>query len=422
MTTPRPRPALDSIPAYKAGKPPAPGAGPCVQAVEQREPVPAAARRARARGRGGRDDQPLSRHGRQRAARSDRGQARRRRRSRSPPGPVRWPCSTTCCRRCAPRATRSSTPGGRSRLTRSRSGSPARRRCQVPLDADARHDLEAMLAADHDRHQGRRRLYAQQPDRAGGARRRAAPLHRGGAARTCWSRSTRPTASSSPTPRRRRRARARRRARQRRRAADLLQGLRTGRAPGRVRRRAAAGSPRRSASARCPSGSRTSPRRPRSPRSESEAASARPGRELVAERERVVAALREQGWNVPDAQGNFVWFGLGDATLRLRRGLRGGGRQRAPVRRRRRPRQHRGDRGQRPSSRRSPAASSRARPRPPERAPAARYPLVTVRGSRLDGAYTHRPQPTPPRASAGPAVGRCAGLSGTSRRGPHATR
>lgn len=33
---------------------------------------------------------------------------------------------------------------------------------------------------------------------------------------------------------------------------------------------------------------------------------------LVAERERVVAALRDQGWDVPDAQGNFVWFGVGE--------------------------------------------------------------------------------------------------------------
>jgi histidinol-phosphate aminotransferase len=33
---------------------------------------------------------------------------------------------------------------------------------------------------------------------------------------------------------------------------------------------------------------------------------------LVAERERVVSALREQGWPIPDAQGNFVWFGLED--------------------------------------------------------------------------------------------------------------
>ena len=34
--------------------------------------------------------------------------------------------------------------------------------------------------------------------------------------------------------------------------------------------------------------------------------------DIVAERQRVVAALREQGWEIPDAQGNFVWFGLGD--------------------------------------------------------------------------------------------------------------
>ena len=33
---------------------------------------------------------------------------------------------------------------------------------------------------------------------------------------------------------------------------------------------------------------------------------------LVAERHRVLVALREQGWDVPDAQGNFVWMPLGD--------------------------------------------------------------------------------------------------------------
>ena len=37
-------------------------------------------------------------------------------------------------------------------------------------------------------------------------------------------------------------------------------------------------------------------------------------KELVAERERVVAALREQGWQVPDQQANFVWFDLGEDT------------------------------------------------------------------------------------------------------------
>ncbi len=35
---------------------------------------------------------------------------------------------------------------------------------------------------------------------------------------------------------------------------------------------------------------------------------------IVAERERVVAALREQGWTVPQADGNFVWLGLGEHT------------------------------------------------------------------------------------------------------------
>ncbi|MGH3361694.1 MAG: histidinol-phosphate transaminase [Nocardioides sp.] len=35
---------------------------------------------------------------------------------------------------------------------------------------------------------------------------------------------------------------------------------------------------------------------------------------LVEERGRVVTALAKVGWNVPDAQGNFVWFQLGDRT------------------------------------------------------------------------------------------------------------
>ncbi|SDP57560.1 histidinol-phosphate aminotransferase [Pedococcus dokdonensis] len=35
---------------------------------------------------------------------------------------------------------------------------------------------------------------------------------------------------------------------------------------------------------------------------------------LVAERTRVVAALRGQGWFIPDTQANFVWFGLGERS------------------------------------------------------------------------------------------------------------
>ncbi len=36
---------------------------------------------------------------------------------------------------------------------------------------------------------------------------------------------------------------------------------------------------------------------------------------IVAERGRVVAALRDQGFDLPDAQGNFVWLPLGDRTV-----------------------------------------------------------------------------------------------------------
>ncbi|HEX3610864.1 MAG TPA: histidinol-phosphate transaminase [Sporichthyaceae bacterium] len=37
-------------------------------------------------------------------------------------------------------------------------------------------------------------------------------------------------------------------------------------------------------------------------------------RDLVAERTRVSTRLRAQGWDIPDAQGNFVWLALGDRT------------------------------------------------------------------------------------------------------------
>src|SRR5699024_1265596 len=36
---------------------------------------------------------------------------------------------------------------------------------------------------------------------------------------------------------------------------------------------------------------------------------------IVAERERVVSALRAQGWDVPDTQANFFWLALGDAAV-----------------------------------------------------------------------------------------------------------
>ncbi|WP_234996366.1 histidinol-phosphate transaminase [Demequina sp. NBRC 110054] len=43
--------------------------------------------------------------------------------------------------------------------------------------------------------------------------------------------------------------------------------------------------------------------------------------DVVAQRDRLVAALRGQGWDVPDAQGNFVWVAAGDSTDALGRVL-----------------------------------------------------------------------------------------------------
>jgi histidinol-phosphate aminotransferase len=36
---------------------------------------------------------------------------------------------------------------------------------------------------------------------------------------------------------------------------------------------------------------------------------------IVSERGRVTEALADQGWRLPDAQGNFVWFPLGERAL-----------------------------------------------------------------------------------------------------------
>jgi histidinol-phosphate aminotransferase len=36
---------------------------------------------------------------------------------------------------------------------------------------------------------------------------------------------------------------------------------------------------------------------------------------IVAERDRLLTGLREVGWPVPEPQGNFVWFDLGERTL-----------------------------------------------------------------------------------------------------------
>ena len=39
--------------------------------------------------------------------------------------------------------------------------------------------------------------------------------------------------------------------------------------------------------------------------------------QVASERDRVVAVLREQGWTVPDTQGNFYWLGVGGQAMAL---------------------------------------------------------------------------------------------------------
>ena len=71
---------------------------------------------------------------------------------------------------------------------------------------------------------------------------------------------------------------------------------------------------------------------------------------LVAERARVTAGLREAGWDVPEPQGNFVWFELGERTAEFAAAADELGHRRPPVRRRGRPGLDRRGRGQRPAA------------------------------------------------------------------------
>ena len=46
---------------------------------------------------------------------------------------------------------------------------------------------------------------------------------------------------------------------------------------------------------------------------------------VAAERDRVVASLRTQGWEVPEAHGNFFWLGVGEETMALAEHFRAAG-------------------------------------------------------------------------------------------------
>ena len=71
---------------------------------------------------------------------------------------------------------------------------------------------------------------------------------------------------------------------------------------------------------------------------------------LVDERDRVTAGLRELGWFVPEAQGNFVWLDLGAEQCGVRRAGGGAGAFRARLRHRGGPGQHRRSRRPTPAS------------------------------------------------------------------------
>ena len=350
-STPRLRETLDRLPAYVAGRPPVGHRrAHAVQAVEQREPLPAAARGARGdrRGRPGRSTATRTRRRPRSSTRWPSGTTSRA--TTSPWAPARSGC---CSRRCR------SAPGPGDEvlyawrsfeaypiMTTISGATPV----QVPLRPDETHDLDAMADAITDRTRLRLRVHAEQPHGHGRAPGRPRPVPRPGARRR---------------PRRRRRglrrvrARPERRARhrhlprppQRRGAAHLLQGLRPRRTARRLRGRAPAGGPGAAPDRRSRSGSRPW-RRPRpSRRSARRPALLARVEALVAERTRVEAALAAQGWRLPPSQANFVWLRLGRADRRVRLGVRGGQPRGAPLRRRRRTRHDRRARGQRPRPR-----------------------------------------------------------------------
>ena len=109
--------------------------------------------------------------------------------------------------------------------------------------------------------------------------------------------------------------------------------------------------------------------------------------DLVERRADLVARLREVGWELPDAQGNFVWFPLGDRALDFAAACGELGISVRPVRRRRRTRQHRRGRGLRPGRRggrplhtlrlRRAVCEGHSRARNPLHAPPTRAPAST---------------------------------------------
>ena len=217
-----------------------------------------------------------------------------------------------------------------------------------------------MAGRRHRPHQGRAGLHPQQPHRPGRHARPSSTRSSRRSRRTCWSWSTRRTSSSCGWPTRSTASRPTAATRTSLLTRTFSKAYGLAGLPGRLRRRAARRSPARCAPSRCRSASPASPRPRRSPRSTPSPSCSSGSRPLVAERARVVAGLRDAGWDVPEPQGNFVWFELGrraplDFARRRRRGRHRG----PPVRRRGCAGHHRRARGQRPV-RRAASAPSRA--------------------------------------------------------------
>ena len=204
-----------------------------------------------------------------------------------------------------PRRRGGASPGARSRPTRSRSPPPRR---DVGAGAGARRRPPRPRRdgrGGHRPHPRRAGLHAQQPDRTGRHPDRARRLPREGARRTCWWWSTRRTSSSSGWTTRSTASRPTAATPNVRAHPHLLQGLRAGRLPGRVRRRRRRRSPAALRAVSLPFGVSGVAQAAAVASLEREPELLERVEALVAERDRVVAGLRRGGLGRPGAAGQL---------------------------------------------------------------------------------------------------------------------
>ena len=199
------------------------------------------------------------------------------------------------------------------------------RAIEVPLDAEDRHDLDAMARRDHRGHPAGAGLQPQQPDLDRARRWRTieaflerVPRH------VCVILDEAYCEFALALGDTVRLARAAAPLAQPGAAADVLQGLRAGRAAGRLRRCAAprTSGPRSTRSA-SPSTSTWPPRPPRSRRCATRTRSSAASTHTVAARLELIDGLRELGLWVAESDANFVWTHLPEDVGRGRRAVAG---------------------------------------------------------------------------------------------------